>query len=125
MGLFDIFKKKKNLQSDCMKKMFDSLFPKGEQDINAGTNKLLRILNNKISRDEARSIFIKSYSLSSLSEKFDTERLKVHLSGYCLHYFSDKQVDDFHGYLVSLIFAMTFSGKSPSQVESNDDIILF
>lgn len=125
MGLFNFFKKKENFQSDIMKKIADSLFPKGEQDINAGTNELLRILNNKISRDDAKSIFVKSYSLSAISEKFDKERLKTHLSGYCLQHFTEKQIEEFHGYLASLIFARVFSGKSPSQVESKNDIIFF
>lgn len=124
MGLFKFFKPKKK-EKTAIEQFQELLFPKGQIDVDAGTNELLRILNNKINRDEARSIFVKSYSLSKISEKFDTERLKAHLSGYCLHYFTDKQVDDFHGYLVSLMFAMAFSGKSPSQVDTSKDIIIF
>lgn len=124
MGLFKFFKPKKK-EIIAIEQFQELLFPIGQIDIDAGTNELLRILNNKISRDEARSIFVKSYGLSKISEKFDIERLKAHLSGYCLHYFTDKQVNDFHGYLVSLILAMTFSGKSPSEVDTSKDIITF
>lgn len=125
MGLFDFFRKKKNLQSEMMKKMADNLFPKGEQDINAGANELLRILENNISRDEAKNIFVKSYALCAISERFDKNRLKTHLSGYCLQYFTEKQIVEFHGYLASLVFARVFSGKSPSQVVSENGIIDF
>lgn len=125
MGLFDFFRKKKNLQSEMMKKMADNLFPKGEQDINAGANELLRILENKISRDEAKNIFVKSYALCAISDRFDKNRLKTHLSGYCLQYFTEKQIVEFHGYLASLVFARVFSGKSPSQVVSENGIIDF
>lgn len=50
MSLFNFFKKRKKIpQNESIKKMVDSLFPNGDEDINAGTNELLRILNNKIS----------------------------------------------------------------------------
>jgi hypothetical protein len=36
--------------------MSASFFPKGQKDMDAVTDELLRILNNKISRDEAQGI---------------------------------------------------------------------
>ena len=124
MGLFDIFKSKKILQKDIIEKLKDYLFPKGKEDINAGTNEVLHILEYKISFDEAKNIFVKSYTLSSISTSlFDNERLKSHLSGYCLQHFNDKQIQRLHSYLVSLNCAREFNNKSPSEVNADGELI--
>lgn len=121
MGLFDFFKPKKNELKDNLAHIFNSYFPKGEKDINAGTDELLFILNNKISRYEAKNIFIKSVTLSRIAEKFDKGRLKVHLSRYCLHYFNENQINKFYDYLVALSAAMMSHRRTPSEVIKKGD----
>lgn len=118
MGLFDFFKPKK---TDVFEKMYNQMFPKGEKDVNAGTDELLYILNSSVSRETARSIFTKATALSNVAEKFDEERLRVHLAGYCLQHFSEEQVKKFHGYLVALKAAMLINRKTPSEVRRNGD----
>jgi hypothetical protein len=120
MGFFDFLKPKKSELEETMEKMIASIFPKGPKDIDAITDELMRILDNKIRRQEARNIAIKSTSLSRISEKFDEERLKLHLKGYCLHHFNDQQIKQFHGYLVFLTVASAMFGKTPSEVNCNN-----
>jgi hypothetical protein len=123
MGLFDFLKPKKNNElNDTLAHMLNSFFPKGEKDINAVTDELLRILNNRIGREEARNIAVKSVSISRISEKFDEDRLKAHLKGYCLHHFNDKQVKQFHGYLAFLTVADVMFRKTPSEVKCDGDM---
>jgi hypothetical protein len=96
-----------------------------KKDIDAGTKELLEILNNKIDYKTARSIFLKSASLSRITEKFDNERLKSHLSGYCLEYFDDNQVEKFHGYLVALATAMMVHRRTPSEVRREGNLYIW
>ena len=121
MGLFDFLKPKKNPMEEMMEKISNSIFPKGEKDIDAGTKELLHILNNKIDYDTAKSIFLKSAAISRISEKFDKERLKSHLAGYCIQHFSDEQVEKFHGYLTALSAAMMIHRRTPSEVRREGD----
>lgn len=116
MGLFDNLKPRKSELDVTLQQMLNKFFPKGENDINAGTEELLHILNHKIEKKEARVIFIQSFSLLQISEKFDKERLSAHLAGYCLQHFNDKQVEQFHGYLAFLHLASNMFRKAPSEV---------
>jgi hypothetical protein len=120
MGLFDFFKPKQSDLSIKLQQMINDFFPKGEKDIQAGTDELLFILDNRISQSEARNILIKSVALSRISEQqFNKERLKTHLAGYCIQYFNDKQIEKFHGYLGALTVAMKIHGSTPSEVKRN------
>ena len=101
--------------------MSAKLFPKGQKDIDAITDALLYILNNKVSRSEAQTIAVKSVTISRISEEFSRERLKQHLAGYCLKYFNEKQIETFHGYLSFLIVADTMFKKSPSELVRQGD----
>ncbi|GEM_PF-1441217 len=121
MGLFDFLKPKKNPMEEMMEKISNSIFPKGEKDIDAGTKELLYILNYKIDYDTAKSIFLRSAVISRISEKFDKERLKTHLAGYCLQHFSDEQVEKFHEYLIALSAAMMIHRRTPSEVRREGD----
>jgi hypothetical protein len=121
MGIFDFFKPKKKPIDEVFRKMMNSTFPKSDKDINAATNELLHILNDHISREEAKVIVIKSVVISRISNEFTKERLKQHLAGYCLHHFKDDQVDKFHGYLTSLAIAMMIHRKTPSEVRREGD----
>ena len=122
MGLFDFLKPKKNDEfKETIAHMTASMFPKGEKDINAVTDAVLYILDNKIGRDEAKNIALKSVAISRLSKEFSKERLRLHLSGYCLHHFNDKQVETLHGYLSFLIIADTMFRKTPSEVVRQGD----
>jgi hypothetical protein len=115
--LFGFLKKeKKDPIIEYVKKMTDSIYPKGEKDINAGTSELLFILDNKIDRESARSILIKSVMISRLSPNFNKERLKSHLAGYCLQHFNDNELDKYYNYLVALTMAMLINRKPPSEV---------
>lgn len=118
MGLFS---KKKQPMNDMMAQMSASIFPKGEKDINAVTDEILLILQNKINRKEATNIALKSVFISRLSKEFDVERLKAHLAGYCLQYFNDAQVKKLHDYLVALSAAMMIHRRTPSEVSRDGD----
>jgi hypothetical protein len=47
--------------------------------------------------------------------KFDLERLKLHLSGYCIQYFTDDKIERLYDYQISLLTA-SLLGKSPKDV---------
>ena len=122
MGFFDFLKPPPNPLGEIFEKMSNSIFPKGEKDIDAGTKELLHILNNKIDYDTAKSIFLKSVVISRISESFDKERLRAHLAGYCLNHFNDAQVASYYNYLVALSTAMMIHRRTPSEVKRNGDI---
>jgi hypothetical protein len=115
MGLFDFLKPKKNPMEDMMQKMHNSLFPKGQKDMDAATDELLQILNNKVSRNEASTILSKSIAISAISSNFTEERLRQHLAGYCLQHFSAAQVRRFYDYLGSIATAR-MSNRTPSEI---------
>jgi hypothetical protein len=121
MGLFNFKKNKKTELNDNLAKMLNAFFPKGETDINAGTDEVLLILNNKISRDEARNILVKSVAISRISEKFEKERLISHLNGYCIHHFNNAQIDKFFNYLTALSIAMKIHGSTPVEIKRDGD----
>ena len=109
MGLFDkIFGKKKE---NPIKELAKIVFPNGSRDIEAGTAEVLWILNNSVSTDQAREIFSNSASLCAITEKFDKERLELHLNGYCKGVFSEKQLEQLYGYLVSRTVALAMKGN--------------
>ena len=116
MGFFDFLKPKKSFKNDVFLQMHAKIFPKGQKDMDAVTDALLYILDNKISRVEAQYIAVKSIAISKLSNEFSKIRLQEHLKGYCLHHFSDEQVTSFHGYLTFLIIADSMFMKTPSEV---------
>ena len=121
MGLFNFKKNKKTELNDNLAKMLNAFFPKGEPDINAGAEEVLLILNNKISRDEARNILVKSVAISRISEKFEKERLISHLNGYCIHHFNNAQIDKFFNYLTALSIAMKIHGSTPVDIKRDGD----
>ena len=123
MGLFDFLKPKKSELHDTLAQMNASIFPKGKKDMDAVTDELLRILNNKISRDEAHGIAIRSVIMSRIAENFDEDRLRAHLAGYCLNHFNDEQLTQFHGYLAFLTIASVMFRKTPSEVKCNGDML--
>jgi hypothetical protein len=117
MGFFDFLKPKKSASDELMEKMANSMFPKGQKDIQAGTKEVLRILQHRIDEETAQSIFLKSSGISRIAQNFDEERLRLHLSGYCLQYFTDEQVQELFWYLQALSAAMLINGKTPSEVK--------
>ena len=128
MGFFDLFKKKPDPIQEMRDKMFNQMFPKGDKDILAATNQLLTILNHSIPINEAKSIITKSYIiclLTSEKDKFDKERLKLHLDGYCIQHFDEKQVDEFYNYIMAINSARIFSGRTPSEVGKQGDTYLW
>lgn len=119
MGLFDMFKSKRTPMNQLLEfkeQLSNSIFPKGEKDIAAGTNELLHILNNKIDYDTAKNIFLKSIVISRISENFDKDRLITHFQGYCIEYFENSQIDQYYGYLIALKAAMICRRRTPSEV---------
>lgn len=121
MGLFDFFKSEKNDLDDNLSQLINKFFPKGKKDINAGTQELMRILDNSIPEAEARNIFIKSVAISRISENFDEERLRDHLSGYCIEYFDKEKIKQFLSYLIALKAAMMLHQRTPSEVQRDGD----
>ena len=128
MGLFGFLNPKKRQTQKVMRKLqvlMDSRFPKGDKDINAAANELLYILNNTISQDEAKEIVRLSVGISRISRDFTKERLRQHLAGYCLHHFTDSQVEEFHRYLNVLSTAMMIGGRTPSEVSRKGDLYVW
>lgn len=121
MGLFDFLKPKQDNLQDTTAALLKSFFPKGQEDINAGTNMLLLILNNRIGREEAQNILIKAVSISRISSSFDEARLHTHLSGYCLHHFNQAQVNSFYNYLLALTMSQKFNNISPAGVRKEGE----
>lgn len=121
MGIFDFLKPKKNDLDDNLSQLINKFFPKGKKDINAGTQELMRILGTSIPEEEARNIFIKSVAISRISENFDEQRLKDHLSGYCIQYFNQEKIKQFHSYLTALSAAMMLHQRTPSEVKREGD----
>jgi hypothetical protein len=120
MGFFDFLKPKKEMNA-IFDQMNTKFFPKGQKDIDAVTDALIHILNNKISRSEASNIAFKSVAISRISKEFSKERLKQHLSGYCIEHFNEKQIETFHGYLAFLIIADLMFRKTPSDLVREGD----
>lgn len=121
MGFFDFFKPKKNDLWDLVKQINNNCFPKGEKDIIAATEAVLHILNNSIDYAEARDIAVKTVSISRIAKDFTVDRLKLHLSGYCLHHFNDSQINVLYGYLTFLKVADQLFKKSSSDLIRNGD----
>ena len=121
MGFFDFLKPKQSPMNDMLAQMHAKIFPKGQKDMDAVTDALLYILDNKISRSEAQNIAVKSTAISRISKEFSKERLKQHLAGYCLQHFNDKQIETFHGYLAFLIVADMMFRKTPSELVRQGD----
>ena len=100
------------------------LFPNGSKDVNAGTEELLYILRDKVDRETAKDIFIKSFAASVLSpqffHEFNKQRLLSHLSCYCLQYFSPDQVEKLYGYLTALNTATRNYNLTPAEVVRQD-----
>jgi hypothetical protein len=110
MGLFNFFKKNKSINNTELnqfaKKMSENIFPNGQKDIDERTDTLLRILNNKVDIQTAKTIIMRSSSIcytSNLRGEFDIERLRLHLAGYSLQYFDDKSLQDFYILLVDTV----------------------
>jgi len=123
MGIFDFLKPKRDKLTDYSLSFLKMVFPNGEIDYEVGTNEILNILNNSVSKDIARNIFIKSTVLCRVvamkkdgENKFDLARLKLHLSGYCIQYFTDDQIERLYDYQISLLTA-SLLGKSPKDVK--------
>lgn len=107
MKLFNFLKpKEQNSLDSKISSILKQLFPNGQKDIDERTNALLHILNNKVDAQTATTILIRSSSLcytTNLRNAFNIERLRQHLAGYCLHYFSDKALQEFYILLVNTI----------------------
>jgi len=117
MGLFDFMKPKKNNLNDFMANLNNSMLPKGEKDIEAGTKEILSILNNKVNYETAKTIFLRSIAISRLSQNFDEARLRAHLMGYSIQHFDEDQIRKLHQYLEALKTAMESARRTPSEVK--------
>lgn len=121
MKIFKIFSRKKSILDKPQLQNENDYFPNGEADIFAGTNEILNILEDKITRPEARNIFLKSVNMSREPLKLDRERLISHLSGYCIHHFNSVQIDKYLSYLTALTVACNIFDCSPIDVERDGD----
>jgi hypothetical protein len=121
MSIFKIFSRKRNTPEVNKFPTEHDYFPNGEADMIAGTNEVLLILEGKISRSEARNIFVRSVKMSREPFKFDRDRLVSHLSDYCIQYFNNAQVDKYQSYLTALTVARNIFDRSPIDVERDGD----
>ena len=121
MGFFDFLKPKQNPLKEMILQMNSKFFPNGQKDIDAATDAVSYILENKVSRDECQNIAVKSVAISRIAKEFSKERLKQHLAGYCLHCFNEKQIETLHGYLTFLTVADMMFQKSPSEIIRDGD----
>lgn len=117
MGLFNFLQFRKNPEEKRLEDKAKPMCPKGKKDIQAGTEELLYILDDKVDYKMAKTIFLKAITASRLSKKFKRDKLEEHLAEYCIQYFTPTQIDKFHRYLESLQVAMSIRGKSPADVE--------
>jgi predicted ATP-dependent Lon-type protease len=126
MGLFDFLKPKPSKKEELFERMSAEMFPRGEKDIKAVTDAVLLILNNVKSREDAKSIALKSMFISKMNRPFELDRLKEHLTGYSQYKFSDHQVQEFYNYIGFVIVATELMRKTPSNVvhDGNDWKIL-
>ena len=94
----------KNELTSSLEKMNKEIFPNGQLDIDKGTKKLLKILNDNIDKNTAQNIFVKSSSIcyiTSMKGTFSKERLKQHLAPYALDYFNDDTLGEFYDFIIS------------------------
>jgi hypothetical protein len=119
MGLFDFLKPKPSKKEELFARMRAEMFPKGQKDIDAVVDSLLFIVNNKINRQEAERIVLKSMAMSFISapNEYTKERLKEHFP----HQFNEKQAELFHGYLSFMFIASQRFGKTPSELIREGD----
>ena len=126
--------KSKNKFEEELKKLHGEIFPNDREDIDKGTDKLLEILDNRIDREEAEQIFVKSASIcymTSLEILFTEERLTQHLAPYALKYFKDDELEQFYMYLMMnnnhkhpfhLFHILSLQSKSnPGGLSDDDD----
>lgn len=114
MGLFNFFKRKKNPLEETTEKLFNEIFPGGKKDIELGAKVLQNLLGNKIDFTKAVQIYTRSAALAKTTDNFDLERLRTHLAGYSLQYFSQQELNSYYEFL----FAFRNS-KSPIVVSNN------
>lgn len=105
-----------NAALSALGKMHKAMFPKGQEDTDAGAREVQRILGGDVPFDEARNIFVKSYALWSIRGDLDKDRLILHLKGYCWEYFDDEKVDGLMTYLAMVKLAAAMGG-SPAEVK--------
>jgi len=97
----------------------EHFLPKGEKDIKAGGLEIYSILNNGISLDICRGIFLKSLAIMMMSDTFTKERLIKHLEhSKTIGYFDDQQIEQYYKYLISVRVAAV-KKKSPSSIKRN------
>lgn len=121
MGFFDFLKPKKNKLNQKFEQINNDIFPKGRKDIESAVNELLLILNNSIGKSEAEVIVMKSVFISRISEKFDKERLRTHLAGYCIQHFDEPQISKFWQYLSAIKAAKMIHDRTPSEVSRDGE----
>lgn len=121
MSFFNFFYRKRKISTESIAETNQNCFPKGEADMIAGTNEVILILEGKISRAEARDIFIKCVNMSCEPLKLDRDRLVANLEDSSVHYFDNAQTDKFLSYLTALTVARNIFDCSPIDVERDGD----
>ncbi|MCL2072656.1 MAG: hypothetical protein FWH18_01945 [Marinilabiliaceae bacterium] len=111
MKIFNFFKAKHavvteidNNNDPFIDELFLKIFPNGDTDLIELTNNLLIIINNAISKEEAKHLScaaaITAYSDGGFSSRFCLERLQQHLAGKgCLKYFNKQKLQEFYALL--------------------------
>lgn len=101
MGLFDFFRRKKDPLKETTEKIFNEIFPGGKKDIETGAKVLQHLLRNKIDTKTAVQIYSQSAAFAKITEQFDKERLRSHLGGYALHYFTESELNSYYEFLTA------------------------
>lgn len=120
MGLFG---KSPEKTENPINELIKRIFPNGKPDIDEGTDELLRILNNSISREIARNIFVKSFARSTMDSNFDINELRIHLDGYCNGVFSAVEMQQLLDYLTARKIGMVLGGHKVHKDKNGNYVI--
>lgn len=122
MDLSNFFDKNDENIDAKLDQVSNYLLPAGDKDKEAGVQEVLHLVNHQTDQELAEVIFLKSLFLSRFAGNFGKDGLKAHLSGYCLEYFNDNQIGNFHKYLTVLANAQMLYGSSPSHIKRTKDV---
>ncbi|OJJ21245.1 hypothetical protein BKI52_11815 [marine bacterium AO1-C] len=125
--MFGFFKRKKKSSDEVevdktLKKMLKpDVFPNGMQDVEAGADMVIYILNQAVGRDLAKVVFVSSLRKIH-SDHFNEQQLKAHLPAYCVEFFNDLQFKNFYRYMQTIFTVKELFKQAPMDVRRVEDV---